>query len=155
LVRSSAAIDYRPVVISVAITVVIFLDDYSVPIPVFVAITDDCTVAISIAVMPSADCHAYRSDTDSNVFRARRHCSTNARNSGNNQSVFHRILLTLWKLRGLRSRTAVGSDRPRQTLKDLLRNDFEVTKLLIARDMSLVWLRNNALNIPLNALVCG
>ena len=77
--------------VPIAITVVIFLNDYSVPIPVFVAITDDCTVVISvtIAVMPSADCYTNRSDTNSNLFRARRHCSTNARNGYKNQSVFH------------------------------------------------------------------
>jgi hypothetical protein len=92
-----AAINYGLVVVPVAVTVVIFLNDYSVPIPVFVAITDDCTVAISIAiaVMPSADCDACRSDTDSNLFRTRRDCGTNAHNSSDNQSVFHNVLLTL------------------------------------------------------------
>jgi hypothetical protein len=97
LVRSLVAINYHPVVVSVPIAVVIFLNDYSVPIPMFVAITDDCTVAISIAVavMAGADCYAYRSDTDSNLFRTRRHRSTNARNSGNYQSKFHHVLLTL------------------------------------------------------------
>jgi hypothetical protein len=95
--ESSAAIDYRPVVVPVAITVVIFLNDYGVPIPMFVAIPDNCTIAISIAiaVMSSADCYADRSDTNSNLFRARRHCSTDARNGGNYQSVFHHVLLTL------------------------------------------------------------
>jgi hypothetical protein len=90
------AIDYRLVVVPIAITVVIFLDDYSVPMPMFVAIADDCTVVISItiAVMPSADCYANRSDTNSNLFRARRHC-TNARNGYNYQSVFHHVLQTL------------------------------------------------------------
>jgi hypothetical protein len=97
LVRSLAAIDYRPVVVSVAIAVVIFLDDDSVPIPMFVAIADDCAVAISIAVavMPSTDRYAGRSDTDSNLFRTRRQRNTNARNSGNYQSKFHHVLLTL------------------------------------------------------------
>jgi len=68
--------------IPVAITIVIFLNDYSVPIPMFVAITDDCTVAISITVtvMASANCYANRSDANSNLFRVRRHGSTNARN---------------------------------------------------------------------------
>jgi hypothetical protein len=96
-VRSLAAINYRPVVVSVAITVVIFLDDDSVPIPMFVAIADDRTVAISIAVtvMPSPDCYAGRSDTDSNLFRTRRQRYTNARNSGNYQSKLHHVLLTL------------------------------------------------------------
>jgi hypothetical protein len=81
----------HPVVVSVAIPVVIFLDDDSVPIPVFVAITDDCTVAIPIAitVMPGPDCYTCRSDTDSNLFRTRRHCCTDARNGGDNQSEFH------------------------------------------------------------------
>jgi hypothetical protein len=94
---SSAAINYRLVVVPIAITVVIFLDDYGVPIPMFVAIPDHCTVAISIAVavMPGPDCYADRSDTNSNLFRARRHCSTDARNGGNYQSVFHHVLLTL------------------------------------------------------------
>jgi hypothetical protein len=97
LIRSLAAINYRLVVVPVAITVVIFLDDYSVPIPMFIAITNDCTVVISIAVtvMPSADCYAYRSYTDSNLFRTRGHCNTNARNGGSYQSVFHHVLLTL------------------------------------------------------------
>jgi hypothetical protein len=78
LLRSLAAINYRLVVVPVAITVVIFLNDYSVPIPMFVAITNDCTVVISIAVtvMPSADCYAHRSYTDSNLFRTRRHSAT-------------------------------------------------------------------------------
>jgi hypothetical protein len=91
LIRSLAAINCRLVVIPVAITVVIFLNDYSVPIPMFVAVTDDCTVAISIAVtiMPSADCYACRSYTDSNLFRTCGHCNANARNGGNYQSVFH------------------------------------------------------------------
>jgi orotate phosphoribosyltransferase-like protein len=91
------AINYRLVVVPVAISVVISLNDYSVPIAMFVTITDHCTVVISIAVavMPSADCYADRTDTDSNLFRTRRHCSTNSRNGGNYQSVFHHILLTL------------------------------------------------------------
>jgi hypothetical protein len=44
--------------VPVAITVVIFLNDYSVPIPMFIAIMNDPTVVISIAVtvMPSVDC---------------------------------------------------------------------------------------------------
>jgi hypothetical protein len=97
LVRSLAAINYRLVVVPIAITVVIFLDDHCVPIAMFVAITDDRTVAISIAVavMPSADCYANRSDTNPNLFRARGHYSANARNGGNYQSVFHHVLLTL------------------------------------------------------------
>jgi hypothetical protein len=86
-------------VVPIAITVVILLDDYRVPIPIpmLVAITDNCAVVISItvAVMPRADCHANRSDTNSNLFGARRHCNTNARDSGNYQSVFHHVLLTL------------------------------------------------------------
>jgi hypothetical protein len=91
LIRSLAAINCRLVVIPVAITVVIFLNDYSVPIPMFVAVTDDCTVAISIAVtiMPSADCYACRSYTDSNLFRTCGHCNANARNGGNYQRAFH------------------------------------------------------------------
>jgi hypothetical protein len=95
--ESSAAINYSLVVVPIAITVVIFLNDYGVPIPMFVAIPDDCTVVISIAiaVMSSADCYANRSDTNSNLFRARWHCSTDARNGSNYQSVFHHVLLTL------------------------------------------------------------
>jgi hypothetical protein len=97
LSRSLAAINYGLVVVPVAITVVVFLNDYSVPIPMFVAIMNDCTVVISIAVtvMPSADCYAYRSDADSNLFRTRRHCNTNAHNGGSYQSVFHHVLLRL------------------------------------------------------------
>jgi hypothetical protein len=93
LIRSLAAIHYRLVVVPVAI--VILLNDDSVPVAMFVAITDDCTVAISIAVavMPGADCYANRSDTNSNLFRARWHYNTNARNGGNYQSVFHHVLL--------------------------------------------------------------
>jgi len=93
LIRSLAAINYRLVVVPVAI--VILLNDDSVPVAMFVAITDDCTVAISIAVavMPGADCYANRSDTNSNLFRARWHYNTNARNGGNYQSVFHHVLL--------------------------------------------------------------
>jgi hypothetical protein len=97
LIRSSAAINYRLVVVPVAIAVVIFLDHYSVPIAVFIAITDDRTVVISIAVavMPSTDCYADRSDANSNLLRARRHYSTKARNGGYHQSVFHYVLLIL------------------------------------------------------------
>jgi hypothetical protein len=86
-----------PVMVPVVITIVIFLNDYSVPIPMFVAITNDCTVVISItiAVMPGADCYANRPDTNSNLFRARRHCNTQARNGCNDQSIFHHVLLTL------------------------------------------------------------
>ena len=96
---SSAAINYRPVAVPIAITVVIFLDDYSVPIPIpmLVALTHNSTVVIpvTVAVMPRADGYANRSDTNSYLFGARRHCSTNARDSGNYQSVFHHVLLTL------------------------------------------------------------
>jgi hypothetical protein len=94
LIRSSAAIDVRPVMVPVTIAVVIFSDDDSVPIPVLVAITDNPAVMIPVAVpiMPGADGYANRPDTDSNFFRARRHCRTNARNSGNHQSVFHYVL---------------------------------------------------------------
>jgi hypothetical protein len=97
LIRALATINYRLVVIPIALTVVIFLDHYRVPIPMFVAISDDCTVVISIAVavMTSANCYANRSDTNSNLFRDRRHYSANARNGGNYQSVFHHVLLTL------------------------------------------------------------
>jgi hypothetical protein len=94
---SSAAINYRPVAVPVAIAVVIFLDDHRVSIPMLVAITDNRTVVISItvAVVPRADRYANRSDTNSYLFGARRHCSANARDSGNYQSVFHLVLLTL------------------------------------------------------------
>jgi hypothetical protein len=88
------AIDYRLVMVPVAITIVIFLNDYSVPIPVFVAITNDCAISIAVTVMASADCYADRPDTNSNLFRARRHGNTNARNGCNYQSVFHHDLLT-------------------------------------------------------------
>jgi hypothetical protein len=46
--------------IPIALTVAIFLDHYRVPIPMFVAISDDCAVVISIAVavMTSANCYA-------------------------------------------------------------------------------------------------
>jgi hypothetical protein len=73
----------------------IFLNDHSVPIAMSVAISDDCTVVISIAVavMTSANCYANRSDTNSNLFRNRRHYSANARNGGNYQSVFHHVRL--------------------------------------------------------------
>jgi hypothetical protein len=95
--ESSVTINCRLVMIPVAITVVIFLDDDSVPIPMLVTITQNCSLAISItiAVMSGANGYAGRSDTDSNVFRTRRHCSTNARDGGNHQSVFHHVLLML------------------------------------------------------------
>ena len=94
MIRSLAAIDDRPVVVPVTIAVVIFSDDDSVPIPMLVAITDNPAVIIPVAVpiMPGADGYANRSDTDSNFFRARRHCCTNARNGGNHQSIFHYVL---------------------------------------------------------------
>jgi hypothetical protein len=109
---SSAAINYRLIVVPIAITVVIFLDDYSVPIPMFVAITDDSTVVISItiAVMPSADCYADRSDTKSNLLSARRHCTTNARNGCNYQSVFHHVLLILCEARWSTFEQSIGFD---------------------------------------------
>jgi hypothetical protein len=94
LIRSLAAIDYRSVVVPVAVAVVILLDDDSVAIPVLVAITDNpaVTIPVAIPIMPGADCDANRPDTDSNFFRARRYGGTNARNSGNHQSVFHCVL---------------------------------------------------------------
>jgi hypothetical protein len=93
LIRLLAAINYRLVVVPIAITIVIFLNHSGVPIAMFDAITDDCTVVSSIAVarLPSADCYTNRSDTDSNLIRARRHYGTNARNGGNYQSVFHHV----------------------------------------------------------------
>jgi hypothetical protein len=95
--EASATINYRPVMIPVAIMVVIFVDADSVPIPILVTITDNRTVAISITVtiMPGANSYANWSDTNSNVFRTRRYCSTNARDGGNYQSVFHHVLLML------------------------------------------------------------
>jgi hypothetical protein len=95
--ETSAAINYRLVVVPIAITVVIFLDDDRVSIVsiTMVAVTDNRTLVISVTVMAGADCHTSRSDTNSNLFRARRHCNTNACNGGNYQSVFHRIVLTL------------------------------------------------------------
>jgi hypothetical protein len=83
--------------IPVDITILIFLDDDSVPIPMFVTITENCTIAISITitVMAGANGYADRSDTDSNLFRTRRHCSRNARDGGNHQSVVHHVLLML------------------------------------------------------------
>src|SRR5579864_1837880 len=85
-----------PVMVPVAIKIVVFLNDYSVPIPMFVAITKNSTVVISItiAVVPGADCYANRPDTNSNLFRARRQCNTQARNGCNDQSAFHHVLLT-------------------------------------------------------------
>jgi hypothetical protein len=95
--QSSAAFNHRRVSVSVAITVVLFLDDYSVPIPMFVAITDNGTVVVSVTVpiTASADCYAGRADTNSNLLRVRRHGGANTRNGGNYQSVFHYVLLTL------------------------------------------------------------
>ncbi len=80
--------------VPVAITVAIFPDDDSVAIPTIVAITDNPAVMIPVAVsiMSGADCDANRPDTDSNFFRARRYGGTNARNSGNHQSIFHCVL---------------------------------------------------------------
>jgi hypothetical protein len=91
------AINYRSVVVPVAITVLIFLDDYRVPISMFVAITDNGAVVISVTVtiMASADRHATQSDTNSNLFRACRYYSTNACNSGDYQGIFHHVFLTL------------------------------------------------------------
>jgi hypothetical protein len=94
LIRSLAAIDDRPVVVPVAITVVILADDDALPIPMLVAITINPTVVVPVAfpIVPGADGYANRPDTNSNFFRARRHCCTNAGNSGNYQSVFHYVL---------------------------------------------------------------
>ena len=91
-------VNYRLVVIPVAIPVAIFLDDDSVPIPMLVTITENCTVVISVTVtvMTSANSDACRADTDFNLFGTRRHCNTNACDGGNYQSVFHHVLLMLW-----------------------------------------------------------
>ena len=96
---SSVTINYRLVMVPVAITIVIFLDDCSVPIPVFVTITENLrsrSLSRSRSVMASADCYAGWPDTDSNLFRTRRHGNTNARNGCNYQSVFHHDVLMLW-----------------------------------------------------------
>jgi hypothetical protein len=95
--ESSAAINFRVVAVPVAIAVVIFLDDDRVSVAMFVAITDDGTVVISIAVtvIPGADRDANRSDTNSNLFRARGHDSTHSRDGGNYQSIFHHVLQIL------------------------------------------------------------
>jgi hypothetical protein len=82
-------------VVPIAITIVIFLNDDRVSITMFVAITDNGAVVISVTIMAGADCHANRSDTNSNLFRARRRYSTNACNGCNYQGVFHRVFLTL------------------------------------------------------------
>jgi hypothetical protein len=97
LIRSSATINYRLVVVAVAITVVIILDDHIVPIAMFIAITDHRTVAIciAVAVMPGADGYANRPDANANLFRARRYDSTNPGDGGNHQGVSHHVLLTL------------------------------------------------------------
>lgn len=149
--RWLAVINCCLVVVPVAITVVIFLNDYRVPIPMLVAITDDCTVAISIkvTVMPSTDCDAYRSYTDSDLFRTRRHSNTNARNGCNYQSVFHHVLLNIVK----RVYVRVGHSfrPPRQTLKATPAQKLsEIAHMQIqvgVRDR----FRNNTLKTLLNA----
>jgi hypothetical protein len=94
VVISSAPIDDGLVVVPVAISIMVLLDDDSIPIPMFVAIADDGAVVISIAVavMSGADGDADRSDTNANFFRARRHRGTQAGNGSNYQSIFHCIL---------------------------------------------------------------
>jgi hypothetical protein len=94
VVRSSTAIDDGLVVVPVAISIMVLLDDDSVPIPMFVAIADNRAVVISIAVavMSGADCDADRSDTNANFFRARRHRATKAGDGSNYQSISHCIL---------------------------------------------------------------
>jgi hypothetical protein len=95
VVRSSAPIDDGLVVVPVAIAIVVFLDNDSIPIPMFVAIADDraIVVSIAVAVMSGADGYADRSDANANFVRARRQRGTNARNGSNYQSISHRILL--------------------------------------------------------------
>jgi hypothetical protein len=94
VVRSSASIDDGLVVVPVAISIMILLDDDSVPIPMFVAITNDraIVVSIAVAVMSRADGDADRSDTDANFFRAGWHRGTNAGDGSNYQSISHHVL---------------------------------------------------------------
>jgi hypothetical protein len=88
------AINNHLVVVSISVMVAILYNN--VPIPMFVTITYDRAIAISVAVsiMSCTDGHASRPDTNSNLFRVRRHCGTNACNGGDNQSVFHQVLLS-------------------------------------------------------------
>jgi hypothetical protein len=106
------AINNHLVVVSIPVMVAILLDDDRVPIPMFVTITYDRAIAISVSVsiMSRTDGHASRPDTNSNVFRVRRRCGTKACNGGDNQSVFHQVSPNVVKLGGLRSRSAIGSD---------------------------------------------
>jgi hypothetical protein len=78
--------------LAVAVAVVIpVLYDNGVPIPMFVAFTDNSAIVVSITVsiMANAHCHSYRTDTDPDFFCTRGHYNTNACNGGNNQSEFH------------------------------------------------------------------
>jgi hypothetical protein len=90
-----AAINDHLVVVSIPVMVAILLDDDRVPIPMFVAITYNRAISVSVSIMSCTDGHAHRPDTNSNILRVRRHCGTNACNGGDNQSVFHQVLLTL------------------------------------------------------------
>jgi hypothetical protein len=89
------AINNHLVVVSIPVMVAILLDDDRVPIPMFVAITYNGAISVSVSIMSCTDGHAHRPDTNSNILRVRRHCGTNACNGGDNQSVFHQVLLTL------------------------------------------------------------
>jgi hypothetical protein len=93
------AIDDRFVVVSIAIAVAIFLDDSSISIPMVIPVSDNCAVVIPVAVsvMAFANCYASadRPDTDSDFFRARWYCCTDARDCRDNQSILHSVLLSL------------------------------------------------------------
>jgi hypothetical protein len=102
------AINNHLVVVSISVMVAILYNN--VPIPMFVTITYDRAIAISVSIMSCTDGHASRPDTNSNVFRVRRRCGTDACNGGDNQSVFHQVSPNVVKLGGLRSRSAIGSD---------------------------------------------
>jgi hypothetical protein len=87
------AIDH-PVVVPVAIMIAILVDDDRIAIAMFVPVTDDGAIPISVAipVMSGADGNTYRSDANANFFRAGRHCCANAGRCGNHDCVFHYVL---------------------------------------------------------------
>jgi hypothetical protein len=88
-------INDRFVVVSIPVAVTIFLDDCGISIPMVIPVANNCPVVVPVAIPVVMFAHRYadRPDTNSNFFRTRRHCYTNARNGGNHQSIPHTVLL--------------------------------------------------------------
>jgi hypothetical protein len=85
-------------VVAIVVTIMIatLLDHHGIAIPV-VTLPDHFSIAIPITVTTDgSDGHAARADTNSEFFRASRHCDTNrSRGDGHHNKTFHHSLLSL------------------------------------------------------------